>query len=235
MRKAASKITCHLNVKDGAGNLRGESRELPLASPNGTTAWREHPDPNVDVMAFEVTELINSVPEMEKKWADYRLFADAEVLDGQDITAGEEILVIGYPNAYTQGESNLPIVRQGIIASQIGHRYVEQTRDGKGKLIRRELRGFLIDGGIIPGSSGSPVVLKPTIGRRVGDNIVVGTPQLYLLGMVAEYRLADIATAWGTSKAYAGLGFAYDASTVKETIELFFQQGSPPAKPATSP
>jgi len=221
LREKATKIVCHLNVKDKNGKIVGRAYELPLKI-NGKRRWNEHPEKNVDVLVFDVTDLIVKVPEIEKKWATYSLFADPSVLAEQDITIGEEVMVIGYPLGFRQGKTNSPIVRQGIVASQIGQRFVEEFVDKNKKQYTREYRGFLVDGGMVPGSSGSPVILKPVTGRHVHGTIVMGTVQPYLLGIVAETRYAPIPAQKGAI-GYAGLGLAFDALTVKETIELFFK------------
>jgi hypothetical protein len=222
LRDNATKVTLHLNVKEVGGKIFGKPYELPLISPDGIKRWKEHPETDVDVLAFDVTDLIVTLPEMEKKWADYSLFADIKVLSEQNITIGDEIMVVGYPLGYRQGDSNFPIVRQGIIASQIGEKFIEE-RIKDGKKITRVFRGFLIDGGLIPGSSGSPVVLKPVTGRIIGNQIITGESKPYLLGIVAETRYAPVKTNIGEIPSFAGLGLAFDALTVKETIELFFK------------
>ena len=113
---------------------------------------------------------------------------------------------------------------QGVVASQLGQIYVDKTmRDTQNNIIERQIPGFLIDGGLIPGSSGSPVVLKPVIGRLKHSTIEMNIPKPYLLGIVAETRFAPIQlTATMQTLGYADLGLAFDASKIKETIELFF-------------
>ena len=87
---------------------------------------------------------------------------------------------------------------------------------------KRRLHGFLIDGAIIPGSSGSPVILKPTPGRFVKGNIIMTIPPPILLGVIAETKYAPIQSSGKDVHSFAGLGLAFDAETARETIELFF-------------
>jgi len=224
LRDNATKVILHLNVKEVGGKILGKPYELALIWPDGGKRWKEHPETDIDVLVLDVTDLIVTLPDMEKKWADYSLFVDTKVLSEQDITIGEEVMVVGYPLGFKQGDTNFPIIRQGIVASQIGKKFIEESIDKDGNKKSRVLRGFLIDGGVIPGSSGSPVILKPVTGRFVGNKIVMGAAQPYLLGIVAETRYAPIRTTGiGTIPSYAGLGLAFDALTVKETIELFFK------------
>ncbi len=224
LRERATKITCYINIEEKDGTVVGKNVKIPLVFSDGTRRWREHPDDFVDVLVFDITNLIIAIPSMVRKWASYDLFVDEKILKEQDITIGEDVMIIGYPSGFVQGETNFPIVRQGIIASQIGQKYIEIIKDKQGNVVEKKIyRGFLIDGGLIPGSSGSPVILKPVIGRYIGSDINFGPTKPYLLGIVAETRYAGISTnEEETIPSFADLGIAFDAITIKETIELFF-------------
>ncbi len=224
MRQAASRVMLHLNVKNKDGSIVGETAQIPLNLEDGSKRWREHPETDIDVLAIDVTPLLVQFPQVERKWADYSLFLNQRKRDEFDITVGEEILVIGYPLGLRQGATNFPLVRDGIIATRIGEVLHDEYQEKDGTIRTRILRGFLIDGGTIPGSSGSPVVLKPTPARFVNGKIVLGSPPPpILLGIIAETRFAPIRTPAGDIPSFAGLGLAFDAQTVKETIELFFE------------
>ena len=225
-RKEARKVILHLNVKTPNGSILGKSVELPLVLKNSSKIWREHPDPEVDVLAFDITALykVFGISQIEKMWVDYSVIADKAKLRELDVTIGEEILVIGYPLGLRQESLDYPIVRQGIIATHIGQTFTDYIHESNGSLRKRTLRAFLIDGAVIPGSSGSPVILRPMIGRFVGDKIEMGGEvPMPLLGIVAETKYAPIPVPRGAIPSFAGLGLAFDAETVKETIELFFE------------
>lgn len=221
-RQNANKVLLYLNIKNKDGSITGQTAEFPLNLKDGSKRWREHPEQDVDVLAFDVTQGIVEYPNIEKRWADYSLFADHGKREELDITVGDEIVVIGYPLGIRQGATNLPILRQGILATSVGETLEDEYRESNGTLRKRILRGFLIDGAIIPGSSGSPVVLKPTTGRFVKGNIVMGFSPPVLLGIIAETRYAPVRTSAGDIPSFAGLGLAFDAETIRETIELFF-------------
>ena len=85
-----------------------------------------------------------------------------------------------------------------------------------------EIPGFLIDAAIVPGSSGSPVVLKPVIGRKVRDQILIETTKPYLLGIVSATETAAIRLENDSFPTLAGLGIVFDVETIRETIESFF-------------
>lgn len=222
-REDASEVTLHCNVRGSDNVTVGTTMALPLHLDDGSRIWRDHPDRDVDVMVFDVTHLIVSNDRMQWRFATYADFADRDKIEELDITIAEEILVVGYPSGLTQGTTNFPLVRSGIVATRIGEPFADEVEED-GVLRRRTVRGFLIDGAVIPGSSGSPVILKPAFGRVVKGTMHanVRTPAL-LLGVVAETRYAPVKTRTQEIVAFAGLGLAFDAETIKETIERFLQ------------
>jgi len=182
----------------GSDNMVTETKyPIPLVDDLGQRLWRGHPDPRVDVLAVDITALIVQHPEIHHRDVPYSFFATHDTLRAQEITQGDEVLIIGYPDGRNPHvRSSFPIVRQGTIASVIGEQIKVPTDSG---VVR--IPGFEVDSAIIPGSSGSPVVLKP--------KTETATP--FLLGIIS-----------GTLRTQ-GLGIAYDAETIKETIELFFR------------
>jgi S1-C subfamily serine protease len=220
-REKARYLTLFLNVREKDGTVAGKSFQAPL-NEDDQKLWREHPDSHVDVLAVDITSLINSHPNLENRGADYSLFATPQILKEEEITEGEEVLILGFPLGLFHTRVHSPLVRQGIVATKIGEKIQVRFRSSSGSPQRVEIPGFLIDASIIPGSSGSPVVLKPIIGRKVKDKIEMGTATPYLLGIVSATETAAIRTEGYSFATLAGLGIVYDASTIQETIELFF-------------
>jgi len=218
-RAALDYVNLHLNVTK-AGTVVGETVRFGLKE-NNTPIWREHGDIAVDVLAIPVSHLYAGRTDLANKFAPEALFAPAAVRKTLDISAGEEIVVVGYPSGIRQGLTNLPLVRQGIISTRIGEELHEEEPIAGGGVRIRKTRGFLIDGATIPGSSGSPVVLKPVIGRQQGDTIMMGSTQPVLLGIVAETRFAPIKVTGGAIPGFAGLGLAFEVETIVETLNLF--------------
>lgn len=222
VRPSVSHVTCHFNTKEVEGKTGTASRDIPLVNDDGSRRFRDHPDADTDVLAIEITDVILN-PTIEKRWATYDLFADDAKRKELDITVGEEVVTIGYPLGLRQGNTNFPLVRQGLIATKIGELLRDKVSATGGGLRERALRAFLIDGATVPGSSGSPVVLKPVIGRIQGDAIVMGAAPPVLLGIVAETMYAPVQLDAGPIPSFAGLGLAFEVETIRETIELFFQ------------
>ena len=219
------RIRCHFNTleKDGASGTA--MLELSLVRGDGTTRFLEHPDPDTDVLAVDVTDVIVAHPRIDKTVVRYDHCADGAVREELDITVGEEVVTIGYPLGLRQGATNLPLVRQGILSTHIGYRIRDTVRETGGAVRERSLRAFLIDGATVPGSSGSPVILKPVIGRQVGKELKMGTAPPVLLGIVAETKYAPLQSEIGAIPSFAGLGLAVEVETILETTERFFAVG----------
>src|SRR5437867_6039891 len=175
-RAATETLTLHLNLKDPNGKLRGESLFIAVHGTRPQNMWgqlyREHPDPDVDVLAFDITVAIMAKIGIANKWADYSDFANRKKLDELDVTIGDDVMVVGYPLGLRHRETNFPLVRSGVIATKIGETLEDEVQDPNGAKRKRTLRGFLVDGATIPGSSVSPVVLKPVFGRKVQDMLI---------------------------------------------------------------
>jgi len=221
-RAAVTSVTCHFNTKNPDGSAGKVAGKLPFKLADGSSRYRDHPDPDTDVAAIDVTDVIQLNPSIEKRWAGYEDFAEAARRDELDITVGEEVMTVGYPLGLRQGGTNFPLVRQGVLATKVGYPIMDKVTDPSGAVRDRNLRAFLVDGATIPGSSGSPVVLKPVIGRQVKNTILMGTAPPVLLGIVAETKYAPVQMGGAVIPGFAGLGLAFDVETIRETIELFF-------------
>lgn len=215
LRAQAKALECHFNAK---GSTPGSvSVAVPLQGPGRR---HEHPDPDTDVLAVNISDIIEAASDLEAKWVPYGDLADTAKIDELEITVAEEVVVVGYPLRLRQGKSNLPLVRQGILATSPGHVLYDEVPGTTGPRART-LKAFLIDGAMIPGSSGSPVVLKPILGRLINGSIMLSMAPSVLLGIVAETKYAPLNSSLGVIPGFAGLGLAFDASTIKETIDHF--------------
>jgi hypothetical protein len=226
IRAVASKLTCYFNSKELDGSDRAVAMEVLLRTHDGGISYREHPHLDTDVLAVDITLWISMHrTTLNLSWIGYDDFGFNAKLSELEVSVGDEIMVLGYPGIYPEGfrhgDTSLPIVRQGIIATKIGTALQDEIDDGSGGTRARILRGFLYDGASIPGSSGSPVILKPVVGRLIGSNIHMYPAPMILLGIVAETRYAS------GSNNFAGLGLAFDAATIRETIELFYSSPTP--------
>lgn len=138
-------------------------------------AWVMHPDPLIDICVMPIFQIISLAhKELNKKFFytpfENSLIPSREQLE--EIDVAEEVLMIGYPNGLWDSVNNMPIVRKGIMATNI-------SLDHNGK------REFVIDAACFPGSSGSPVILvnKGSYTDKRGT-LKLGERRLMLLGIL---------------------------------------------------
>jgi hypothetical protein len=148
-------------------------------------------DKNVDLVAFPIAPAFRQL-ELAGKKIFFRSVSN-EILPSKavvdDLSALEEITFIGYPSGIFDEHNSSPVVRRGITATPIWN-------DFKGEPC------FLIDAGVFPGSSGSPVFLLNQGSYATRSGLTIGT-RLYFLGVISE---SFIHVAEKDNKSFLGLG-----------------------------
>lgn len=162
-------------------------------------------DPKLDVALVPIGPLLNQL-DAAKRPVFFRsispdLIPTTEAMN--DLAAVEEIVFIGYPSGLRDERNSTPLIRRGITATPVWN-------DFGGDPI------FLIDAGVYPGSSGSPVLILNQGAYTAKDSLVVGN-RLLFLGMVSKTMLRTEAT--GAS--YLGLGQVVKATALKLVIDTF--------------
>ena len=137
--------------------------------------WIMHPDPFVDICVMPINPIIELAHKQFKKSFFFVPFDNSLIPSKErlgEIDIAEDVIMIGYPNGLWDSVNNMPIVRKGIMATNI-------TLDHNGK------REFVIDAACFPGSSGSPVILfnKGGYTDKQG-NLNWGNGRLMLLGVL---------------------------------------------------
>jgi hypothetical protein len=178
----------------------------------GDAGWIPHPDPLVDLTIIPIAALARAAAAQGNQ-IFYRALDPSLVpspAETRDLTAVEDILMIGYPIGIWDSVNNMPVCRTGVTATHPGIDYEGRTE-------------FMIDAACFPGSSGSPVLLfnLGTYPSRNGG-VVVGT-RIKLLGALyagpqftasGEIAIEDIPTAQtlvATSRIPANLGLVVKA------------------------
>ncbi len=134
------------------------------------SSWIKHP--SQDLAILPITPIINEIRGVGK--LPYMVsFEESNLLNTQqlnELTAIEDVLMIGYPVGFWDSTNNLPVVRKGLTATPIYLNYEGRPH-------------FLLDISIYPGSSGSPIVLynQGSYGTRQGG-LIVGS-RLNLIGI----------------------------------------------------
>ena len=123
-----------------------------------------------------------------------------------NLSAIEDITFIGYPSGLYDEKNKISIIRQGITATPIWNNF-------KGEDV------FLIDAGVFPGSSGSPVFIYNHGTYPVKDGIALGN-RLLFVGVLSQTMLRDNAT----GKSYLNLGKVINSRAMYRELKKFIQR-----------
>ncbi len=161
---AHAEFMIHQNLsgaKKPDGNVRVRSEP---------SEWVQHPNPKVDLCALPVGPVLNNAKGFFRALDPSIVPSEAQL---EELSAVEEILMVGYPNGLWDEANNYPLIRRGITAS---HPAVDFDVGG--------VAATVIDAACFPGSSGSPVILYNvgTYSDKKG-NTVVGSRTM-LLGVL---------------------------------------------------
>lgn len=186
--------------------------------------WITHPDPDIDLCAMPIAPILNQAN--SRKLTFFCIHINKSMLltskELHELTAMEDVVMVGYPNGIWDEANNMPIFRKGITATHPNIDY-----DGKHE--------FLIDAACFPGSSGSPVFLfnqgsysTKTRGMVIGDRVK-------LLGIISsvfnhtlngEIKVVQVPTqniSVAVSKLPNNLGVVIKASQLEAFEEIFSQ------------
>lgn len=161
---------------------RSDFYELQLYSDknNSKRLWREI-SPKNDVVAIELD--LERLKKFHIKHFNLNQFAPP----GTSIAVGEPVAVLGYPVGFSDDLHNLPVARQGAVASAFPIPF-------RGK------RFFLVDAILHPGTSGSPVVTRPAATRVTTTGGIVPGPRVHLIGISSgSFGGLNLNIVWFTS------------------------------------
>lgn len=135
-------------------------------------SWVHHPDKNVDLRCLFLAEALNELQKANIKIFYIPLKTDmipsAEQLN--QLSAMEDVVMIGYPIGLSDTYNHKPIIRRGITSSH-------PNKDYQGK------KEILLDMACYPGSSGSPVFILNQGAFTTSKGISIGN-RILLLGVL---------------------------------------------------
>lgn len=162
-----------------------------------------------DLVILPIAPIINQFQTVGKQ-IFYRTIApnmvpEKKVID--ELGAIEEVTFIGYPSGIYDHKNSAPLVRKGITSSPLWN-------DFKGE------RCFLIDAGVFPGSSGSPVFIYNQGSYATNDGITIGT-RLLFIGIISETIIRQDGA---KNDVFLGLGKVIKSEELKSFVSDVVQQ-----------
>lgn len=158
-------------------NEKGEpidTQHFTISFDNFESYWRLHPEDEVDLCAMPIATFVNEAQKRGDKLFYIPFTKDLLLTEKHkdELTAIEDVLMIGYPNGIWDSVNNMPIFRKGITATN-------PLIDYNGK------KEIMIDIASFPGSSGSPVLIFNEGGYRdKRGNNYMGVSRVILLGVL---------------------------------------------------
>ena len=133
-----------------------------------------HEDPSVDIAALPFGTIANKYSKAGMQLLFTTIPPDIYLTEpkSREMSAIEEVIIIGYPRLLRDEHTLAPIVRRGITATPMDQRF-------------RGLRGFLVDAAVFEGSSGSPVFIYNAGAYPTPNGITIGR-RLVFLGILAR-------------------------------------------------
>lgn len=202
--------TIAITFTNSLGDIPDHSNQIrfPINNLKGNVAG--HPDPNIDIAVLECTGLFLRLPnQLFFKCVSYTMLAD---FTEPELSVAQNVLFVGYPDNRYDVNNNLPLVRQGLIASH-------PKFDFNGNPV------FVIDAQVFPGSSGSPVFIDLSFENIKNGQIVLGEKKVKMLGIVSQTMIRNnrlMAIPAGTNyltQEVIGLGIVFKSTAIRELID----------------
>lgn len=132
-----------------------------------------HPDDNVDLCIMPMFPVIEDARARHNKNL-FTISLDESIIPSteqvRDLSALEDVIMVGYPNGLWDEANNLPIIRRGITAVHPKFDYNHKT-------------DIVVDIASFPGSSGSPICIFNQGSYASGNGINIGN-RFLLLGIL---------------------------------------------------
>ncbi|MDD5197630.1 MAG: serine protease [Candidatus Gracilibacteria bacterium] len=180
-----------------------------LTSENGKSLFFYHSKDAIDIAVTRFTNIGFIQEEQIYFFQSDKNTYSKSLLISNNIGEGDGVFVFGYPASLT-GNSEFPVVRQGIIA-QIKPYYENSKTD------------YIIDAFTFPGNSGGPIFIKPEI-YSVGKTSINNESRLIgILKSYIPYRESLQSTQTGNilsiHETNSGLTLVEGVDSIIETIE----------------
>lgn len=201
--------------KDTRIDLKDESGELKKHK------IKVHKDPKVDVAIVELGEELSAVHKVDLVAFDMSYLLDFAMITNWHTGLGDQVFAMGYPFGVTSLKNNYPVAKAGYLASFPGEdlAFDLPAKDRQNNRVITRLQGkiLLIDGLIVGGNSGGPVILPSGIKIRL--NPETGAFE-YTKESIKNFVIGIVSGTLGPS----GLSIAFSSDYIDELIDLYLKE-----------
>lgn len=160
---------------------------------------------SLDLVAMPIAPLFNFL-ESQGKHPFFRTISQDVIPSAKtvsDYSALEEVTFVGYPNGLADDDNKIPLIRRGITSTPIWNDYMGAPE-------------FVVDAGVYPGSSGSPVFLLNQGSYVTPGTLNVGT-RLHFVGIMSRTLLDRKKS---SEAHYLNLGIAINSRVFLDELKL---------------
>jgi hypothetical protein len=200
-----------------------EPMEIKLTDENGKLKDKVRPYPKgkIDMVIIALDEELSPANRIDLFSFDVSYLLPFDKIISSYVGLGDQVFAMGYPLGITSLKNNYPIAKSSYLASLPGTELIVEmmSENRKKEKIKTNAEGkiLLLDGLIVGGNSGSPVVLPAEIKSRVNPQ----TKQLERTKEPTENLVIGIvASGWSS----AGLAVAYSSDYIMELIDLYLKE-----------
>lgn len=169
------------------------------------STFTQFSDDKLDLAAAPIGALLNERESAGKplffRSIDQSLVPSESALE--ELSAMEDVVFIGYPSGLRDIKNSNPLIRRGITATPVWNQFQGEPF-------------FLIDAGVFPGSSGSPVFILNQGAYGTGGGLVVGH-RLLFLGVVCSSMMRP-STPLSAPDMFLGLGKVVRSDVVRDFL-----------------
>ncbi len=179
-----------------------------------------YPDSHIDIAVISIADDLEKINDLNKSSVDLSYLLNDKTLKDLNIDIGDQVFVLGYPHNIYSKSNNYPIAKSGYIASKIGEELILPIphKDANDKTVMRQLIGkiILLDGTLVPGNSGGPVVMPH--GKRERENLNTNKVE-FTTGAVPNLVLGIQSQSWRD----AGISIAFSSEYILKLIDDIFK------------
>lgn len=204
----AQKQPTRINLLDQQGHVRAN-------------VIYSHPDNSVDIAIIFLNAALRNIGSLGLTAFDVSYLRPFKAITSMDFNIGSEVFVLGYPFGITSLKTHYPIAKFGFIAATPGEEFAINVKDVSRarKVVDVRLTGklLIIDGLIMPGNSGGPVVLPSVIRTRINQK--TGKWE-YWTKPNKNLVIGILSGSFG----HSGLSYSYSSDYIVEAIDKFLSR-----------